>query len=68
MFAPSGTVLETWTEAKHKDDKSNVFILCYPAVVASGVVKLSASLWFATIAGSHCSGAGGKYLGVEDMS
>ena len=63
MFAPSGTVLETWTEAKYKDDKSNVFILCYPAVVASGIVKLSASLWFATI----CS-AGGKYLGVEDMS
>jgi hypothetical protein len=50
-----------WTEAKHKDGKGDVFILCHGTVEAGGIVKLDASLQFATITNSCHSGACGTH-------
>jgi hypothetical protein len=36
--------------------------------MAGGFVKLGAAFRLASVTHSHCSGAGGKCLGVEDMS
>jgi hypothetical protein len=61
-------MLKAWTEANFKDGKCGVLILFHGAVAACSVIKLSVSFWFAAVAYSRCSGAGGECLGVEDAS
>ncbi len=68
VFTLSGAILKAWTETGYKDGKGGVLILFHGKVVTGSIIKLSASFWFATIANSCCSGAGGECLGVENAS
>ncbi len=61
-FTLPGAVLKAWAEAKNKDSKGDVILLCHGAVVAAGINKFGAPLWFAAVADSCHNGAGGKYL------
>ena len=69
MLTLPGAVLKSWMDAKDKDGKGGILILCHGAVATSDVVELSASLRFAAVTNSHRSGTGGECLGVvEDTS
>ncbi len=66
VFILSGAVMKAWAEAKNKDGKGDVFLLCHGTVVAAGISKFGAPRWFAAVAQGCHNGAGGKCLGVEN--
>ena len=45
-----------------------ILLLWHGTIVPSCIIKFSATLWFATITNSGCSGAGSKSFCVEDMA
>jgi hypothetical protein len=67
-FTLPGAVLKAWAEAKNKDSKGDVFLFCHGTVVAAGINKFDAPLWFAAVAQSCHNDTGGKCLGVENVT
>jgi hypothetical protein len=59
VFGPPGPKLEDWAEAECQDGVGGVLLCHHGAVVASGIVKLGAAFWLATITNSCHGGAGG---------
>ncbi len=62
-----GAMLKAWAETNY-NGKGDIFFLRHCTVMPSGIVKLGASLWFATVADGCCGGAGSKRLGVKDAA
>ena len=67
-FALPGAMLKAWAKTEDKGSKCNIFILCHCPIMPGGIVKLSAPLWFATVANSCRGGAGNKCLGMENAA
>ncbi len=61
-------MLKAWVETEYYNGKGDIFFLRHCTVIPSGIVKLGASLRFATVADGHCSGAGGKRFCVKDAA
>jgi hypothetical protein len=51
-FALPGAVLKAWAKTKDDNCKGDIFLFCHHTVMTDGIVKLSASLWFATVTNS----------------